>query len=74
MSDEGLYVNNGFVHSGELKPDYSYIVNNARVYSMTEKELAKMNNLLKIYDCGKTRFVKILVSAKNSVEQNEEKE
>jgi len=29
---------------------------------MTESKLAHLNNLYKIYDCGKTKFVKILVN------------
>lgn len=79
VSDGGLYENNGFVKIGELKPDYSYVVNSKREHKfkyrlkkfkndlslqwkegLTEKELADLNNIDRIYDCGKTKFVKIL--------------
>lgn len=79
VSDGNLYINNGFIEYGEIKPDYSYIIGRKRTHKfnyrlkkfkndpnliwedgLTEKELAKLNNLKRIWDCGKTKFVKIL--------------
>ena len=76
VSDGGLYSALGFVHNGELKPDYMYVVNKKRVHKfnyrkkrfrqdpnlqykdgLSESELATLNNIPKIYDCGKTRWV-----------------
>lgn len=38
---------------------------------LTERELAHLNNLYRIYDCGKTRYVKILNN--NEIFENNKK-
>lgn len=77
VSDGGLYLNNGFVEDGEIKPDYMYIKNSMRnhkfsyrlkrfkndpelqwVEGYTESQLAKFNNLRRIWDAGKIRWRK----------------
>lgn len=90
ISDGGLYENNGFEKESELKPDYSYLVNNKRKHKfnyrlkrfkndpeliwedgLTERQLAKLNNLKRIYDAGKTKFVKILNKTDNKTKERE---
>jgi len=77
ISNGGLYVNNGFVENGVVKPDYMYIVKGQRVHKFnyrlkrfqtdpdlkwvegyTEKQLAKLNNIPRIWDAGKIKYVK----------------
>ncbi len=75
VSDGSLYVDNGFVQSGELEPDYMYVVNGRREHKFnyrkkrfrddpeliwdatkTEKELARINKISRVYDSGKIRW------------------
>jgi very-short-patch-repair endonuclease len=77
ISDGGLYLNNGFVEDGIVKPDYMYIVNGVRVHKFnyrlkrfktdpnlkwvegyTETQLARLNNIPRIWDAGKVRYLK----------------
>lgn len=77
ISDGGLYVNNGFVEDGAVKPDYMYIVGGVRVHKFnyrlkrfkkdpnlkwlegyTETQLARLNNIPRIWDAGKIRYLK----------------
>lgn len=76
VSDGGLYETCGFVHDGELRPDYMYVVGGSRVHKfnyrlkrfredpdleyregLTESQLAELNDLPRIYDAGKIRYV-----------------
>jgi len=66
-----LYRKIGFVEIGNSKPDYKYVVNERRVHksryrnsnllNIKENEYAKINNMLKIWDCGKLKFQLILL-------------
>lgn len=80
IGDEQLYSTNGFKQTGEVKPDYTYLIKkqfreNKTKYnrkkfkndpalkyeeSMTVKQLTKLNNMLRIYDAGKIKWVKEL--------------
>ena len=62
-----LYYTLGFNNILESKPDYKYIIDNKRVHKsrykksnlktvLTESEQMKLNNINKIYDCGKIKF------------------
>ena len=67
-SDGGLYYTLGFSNIGHSRVDYKYIVNEKRVHksrykksnlkieNMTETEYTKMNNINRIWDCGKLKF------------------
>ena len=67
-SDGGLYYTLGFSNIGHSKVDYKYIVSEKRVHksrykksnlkieNMTETEYTKMNNINRIWDCGKLKF------------------
>jgi len=67
-SDGGLYYTLGFKNIGHSRVDYKYIVNEKRVHksrfkksnlkieNMTETEYIKMNNISRIWDCGKLKF------------------
>ena len=71
-SDGGLYYTLGFNNIGHSKVDYKYIVNEKRVHksrykksnlkieNMTETEYTKMNNINRIWDCGKLKFEMVL--------------
>lgn len=77
ISDGGLYLNNGFVEDGIVKPDYMYIVKGVRVHKFnyrirrfkqdpnlkwvegyTETQLARLNNIPRIWDAGKVKYLK----------------
>ena len=77
VSNGGLYLNNGFVEAGIIKPDYMYVANGVRnhkfgyrlkrfkndpnlqwVEGYTEKELAELNKLLRVWDSGKVKYIK----------------
>lgn len=77
ISDGSLYINNGFIESGIVKPDYMYIVGSVRIHKFnyrlkrfktdpnlkwvegyTETQLAKLNNIPRIWDAGKIRYSK----------------
>ena len=79
ISDGGLYVNNGFVEDGTVKPDYMYVVDSVRVHKFnyrlkrfkndsalkwvegySESQLALLNNMPRIWDAGKVKYVKNL--------------
>ncbi len=62
-----LYYTLGFENIKESKPDYKYIVDNKRVHksrykksrlstTLTESAIMKLNNINRIYDCGKIKF------------------
>lgn len=62
-----LYYKLGFNLIKKSKPDYKYILNDKRVHKskfrksnnkldITESEYTKMNNIYKIWDCGKLKF------------------
>ena len=64
-----LYYQLGFNLISESKPDYKYINNNIRVHksryrkskidtNLSEGKYTKLNNILKIWDCGKLKFEK----------------
>jgi hypothetical protein len=64
-----LYEVLGFINVGGNGPDYKYIVNNQRVHksryrksklntNLTESKQMELNNINKIYDCGKLKFEK----------------
>ena len=71
-SDGGLYYTLGFKNIGHSRVDYKYIVNEKRVHksrykksnlkieNMTETEYTKMNNIDRIWDCGKLKFEKLI--------------
>ena len=75
FSNGDLYNTLGFVRTNFLRPDYSYVVDNARrhkfglrkikyahkydITKYTEKQLAAFENILKVYDAGKIKFEKI---------------
>lgn len=75
VSDGGLYEANGFTKSGQIAPDYMYVVNNTRFHKFsfrkkrfekdekllfeegfTERQLAELNKIPRIWDCGKTKY------------------
>lgn len=77
VSDGGLYVNNGFIETGTVKPDYMYIVDGFRVHKFnyrlkkfktdpnlkwveghTETQLANLNNIPRVWDAGKIKYLK----------------
>ncbi len=64
-----LYYKLGFHLSGEIRPDYKYLIDNIRIHksnfrksnlnlseNTTESEFMKLNCVEKIYDCGKIKF------------------
>jgi len=63
-----LYYKLGFEKVDDSRPDYKYIVNDRRVHKsryrksnlkisgISESEYTKMNNINKIWDCGKLKF------------------
>ena len=66
-----LYYKLGFENVSESKPDYKYIVDGKRVHksrykksklktTLTESKQMKINNILKVYDCGKIKFEMVL--------------
>lgn len=76
VSDGRLYEATGWVESGQLQPDYRYVVDGRREHKfgyrierfrrdpelmweegLTERELAELNGLPRIWDAGKTRYV-----------------
>lgn len=77
-SDGNLYYKLGFTLSSILKPDYKYIINgkreNKRKFSksnlkkigfninLSESEITKLNNIERIYNCGKLKFIKLLLN------------
>ena len=66
----GLYETLGFSKVSHSKPDYKYLVNGKREHKSkwrkkpgeikTESEIAKERGALKIYDCGKIKYEKII--------------
>lgn len=69
-SNGEIYLKCGFEFSGDIRPDYSYVYKQKRLSkqsqkksntgcpkTMTEHEWAKQNNLYRIYDCGKKRWI-----------------
>ena len=65
-----IYLKCGFEFSGDIRPDYSYVYKQKRLSkqsqkksntgcpkNITEHEWAKQNNLYRIYDCGKKRWI-----------------
>lgn len=82
ISDGSLYENLGFIHDGDVRPDYAYARGRgAREHKfgyrlerfrrdssliwqpdMTERELADLNGLHRIWDAGKRRWVRPLTS------------
>ena len=68
-----LYYTLGFKNVGENGPDYKYIVNNKRVHksryrksrlntSLTESQEMIKKDIFKVYDCGKIKFEKIILT------------
>lgn len=76
VSNGNLYEKLGFIHDGEIPPDYKYVVKGKRVHKfnyrkkrfredtdllyeegLTEKQLADLNGMERIWDCGKTRYI-----------------
>jgi hypothetical protein len=70
-SNGEVYKNLGFKVLSESRPDYKYIVENKRVHKsnfkksnigitneMTENEWTKIKGILRIFDCGKIKFIK----------------
>lgn len=76
VSDGGLYERTGWTKDSEIKPDYRYLVDGARLHKfnyrlarfrrdpgllwedgLTERQLADLNGLSRIWDAGKTRYV-----------------
>jgi hypothetical protein len=66
-----LYNTLGFENIGDNDPDYKYIVENKRVHKsrykksklkteLTEEKATEKLGILKIYDCGKLKFEKII--------------
>ena len=66
----GLYYKLGFEMVSESLPDYKYVINGSRIHKsrykktktgtdLTESQYASVNNLLRVYDCGKIKFEKI---------------
>jgi hypothetical protein len=66
-----LYYILGFENIGDNDPDYKYIVENKRVHKsrykksklkteLTEEKATEKLGILKIYDCGKLKFEKII--------------
>ena len=62
-----LYYKLGFKNVKESRPDYKYIINNNRVHKsrykksklktdLTESKQMELNNIPKVYDCGKIKF------------------
>ena len=69
-----LYYKLGFKKIGESQPDYKYLVDGQRVHKsrykksktktmLTESKYALENNILKIYDCGKIKFEKMILKS-----------
>lgn len=72
-SEGNVYMKNGFLMEGELPPDYSYVDLKKRCVriskqsmkksssgcpkEMTEKQWAEKNGFVRIWDCGKKRWV-----------------
>jgi hypothetical protein len=65
-----LYSKLGFNKIGDSNPDYKYIVNEKRVHKsrykksnfnldVSESEYVKINNINRIWDCGKLKFEKL---------------
>lgn len=76
VSDGGLYEKLGFSVDKELRADYCYLYNKARVHKfnfrksrfkkdeslkyedgLSESQLAELNNIPRIWDCGKVRWI-----------------
>ena len=67
-----LYYTLGFNKVGDSRPDYKYIVNDKRVHksrykksnlkvsNISESEYTKINNINRIWDCGKLKFENII--------------
>ena len=66
-----LYYKLGFKKINITTPDYKYIVDGKRIHKsrykkskintkLTESQYTKNNNILRIYDCGKIKFEKLL--------------
>ena len=71
-----LYYTLGFDKKSESKPDYKYIVNKKRVHksrykksklntTLTESKQMEINGINKVYDCGKIKFEKVIVTFSN---------
>lgn len=67
-----LYEKIGFVNVQNTRPDYKYIINGKRSHkskfrksnlntTLTESEYMKLNNVNKVYDCGKSKYEMIIL-------------
>jgi hypothetical protein len=75
-SNGDLYRKIGFIDHSVLNPDYMYIINNIREHKfkhrkkyyknrynvslLTEQQIMKKENILRIYDAGKIKFIKLI--------------
>ena len=68
-----IYYKLGFELESESKPDYKYIINGKRIHksrfrksklntNLTESMQMKKNEINRIWDCGKMKFRKIIVT------------
>lgn len=63
LSDEDLYLLNGFVKTEDVLPDYTYFARNERRDKSSVGELPNLNDSLRIWDAGKTKWEKSFWSA-----------
>lgn len=60
LGDNLIYLKYGFCVDKEIEPEYKYVINKERKNKnyITKTQLAKLNNIERIWDAGKTRWVK----------------
>lgn len=74
-SDGSVYILLGFDRHSEISPDYKYIIDKKRCHkssfrksrldtNLSESEYMSLNEIRRIYDCGRTKFIKNLLRNK----------
>jgi hypothetical protein len=56
-TEGGVYKKIGFELEATLDPDYSYVIKNNRLERFSQQSLTETEGYLRIYDCGKYRYV-----------------